>query len=75
MHKRVICIHSHCNNVGCKLPVTISPSIVIKSFDVNKPGCEINALKGEVAGGSILHGALQVSILILCFYLKAGKQL
>src|SRR5947207_15333895 len=32
--------------------------IVIRSFDVNKPGAEIDELKGGVAGGSILTGVL-----------------
>jgi len=34
--------------------------IVIRSFDVNKPGCEVNDLKGGVAGGSILSGVLKL---------------
>jgi translation initiation factor 2 subunit 3 len=34
--------------------------IVIRSFDVNKPGAEINDLKGGVAGGSILCGVLRL---------------
>ncbi|KAH8332674.1 hypothetical protein KR074_008790 [Drosophila pseudoananassae] len=34
--------------------------IVIRSFDVNKPGCEVQDLKGGVAGGSILSGVLKV---------------
>lgn len=29
--------------------------IVIRSFDVNKPGSEVEELKGGVAGGSILQ--------------------
>ena len=33
---------------------------VIRSFDVNKPGCEVDELKGGVAGGSILKGVLRV---------------
>ena len=33
---------------------------VIRSFDVNKPGCEVEDLKGGVAGGSILKGVLKV---------------
>jgi len=33
--------------------------IVIRSFDVNKPGEEVKDLKGGVAGGSILHGVLR----------------
>ena len=34
--------------------------IVIRSFDVNKPGAEIDELKGGVAGGSILSGVLRL---------------
>lgn len=34
--------------------------IVIRSFDVNKPGEEVQSLKGGVAGGSILQGVLKV---------------
>ena len=39
----------------------ISPPrlIIIRSFDVNKPGCEVDDLKGGVAGGSILRGVLR----------------
>ena len=33
--------------------------IVIRSFDVNKPGSEVEELNGGVAGGSILQ---------VCFY-------
>ena len=33
---------------------------VIRSFDVNKPGCEVEDLQGGVAGGSILRGVLKV---------------
>jgi translation initiation factor 2 subunit 3 len=40
---------------------TSSPvMIIIRSFDVNKPGEEIENLKGGVAGGSILKGVLKV---------------
>jgi len=34
--------------------------IVIRSFDVNKPGSEVESLKGGVAGGSLLKGVLRV---------------
>ncbi|KAG4305671.1 hypothetical protein PORY_001227 [Pneumocystis oryctolagi] len=34
--------------------------IVIRSFDVNKPGAEVDDLKGGVAGGGILTGILRV---------------
>lgn len=37
--------------------------IVIRSFDVNKPGCEVEDLKGGVAGGSILMGVLKVKLI------------
>eukprot|EP00013_Stygamoeba_regulata_P025859 CAMPEP_0177646318 /NCGR_PEP_ID=MMETSP0447-20121125/9711_1 /TAXON_ID=0 /ORGANISM="Stygamoeba regulata, Strain BSH-02190019" /LENGTH=450 /DNA_ID=CAMNT_0019148845 /DNA_START=131 /DNA_END=1480 /DNA_ORIENTATION=+ len=41
---------------------TSSPHlIVIRSFDVNKPGAEIHELKGGVAGGSILKGVLRLN--------------
>eukprot|EP00124_Ichthyophonus_hoferi_P002047 Ihof_evm7s126 gene=Ihof_evmTU7s126 len=36
--------------------------IVIRSFDVNKPGCEVDDLRGGVAGGSILHGVLKLGM-------------
>ncbi|KAJ2723335.1 eukaryotic translation initiation factor 2 subunit gamma [Coemansia sp. Benny D115] len=34
--------------------------ILIRSFDVNKPGAEIDALAGGVVGGSILKGVFKV---------------
>jgi len=34
--------------------------IVIRSFDVNKPGEEVHELRGGVAGGSILQGVLRL---------------
>lgn len=34
--------------------------IVIRSFDVNKPGEEVERLKGGVAGGSIMRGVLKL---------------
>ena len=49
-----------------KIPVPVrdftSPPqmIVIRSFDVNKPGAGVDDLKGGVAGGSILQGVLKV---------------
>lgn len=55
-----------CEYITKKIPVpvrdfTSEPHlIVIRSFDVNKPGCEVNDLKGGVAGGSILRGVLKV---------------
>jgi translation initiation factor 2 subunit 3 len=42
---------------------TSSPKlIVIRSFDVNKPGAEIDELKGGVAGGSLLTGVLRLGM-------------
>mmetsp|Transcript_21820 Transcript_21820/g.39781 ORF Transcript_21820/g.39781 Transcript_21820/m.39781 type:complete len:433 (+) Transcript_21820:88-1386(+) len=44
---------------------TSSPRmIVIRSFDVNKPGEEVANLKGGVAGGSILRGVLRIGDVI-----------
>jgi len=34
--------------------------IIIRSFDVNKPGCEAEDLRGGVAGGTILKGVLKM---------------
>ena len=34
--------------------------IIIRSFDVNKPGEDAETLKGGVAGGTILKGVLKV---------------
>jgi translation initiation factor 2 subunit 3 len=55
-----------CEYIIKKIPVptrnfTASPRlIVIRSFDVNKPGTEVEDLRGGVAGGSILQGVLKV---------------
>ena len=35
--------------------------IVIRSFDVNKPGRDVRELEGGIAGGSILKGCLRVN--------------
>ncbi|KAI9323619.1 eukaryotic translation initiation factor 2 subunit 3 [Dichotomocladium elegans] len=49
-----------------KIPVPVrdfsaSPRlIVIRSFDINKPGADVTQLQGGVAGGSILKGVLKV---------------
>lgn len=50
----------------CRIPIplrdfTSSPNlIVIRSFDVNKPGEDAENLKGGVAGGTILKGVLKI---------------
>ncbi|XP_065331488.1 eukaryotic translation initiation factor 2 subunit 3-like isoform X2 [Cloeon dipterum] len=57
-----------CEYIVKKVPVpdrdlTSAPRlIIIRSFDVNKPGCEAAELKGGVAGGSILRGMLKVGM-------------
>lgn len=55
-----------CEYIEKKIPVPIRDFtsephlIIIRSFDVNKPGSEVEDLKGGVAGGSILKGVLRV---------------
>lgn len=55
-----------CEYIVKKIPIplrdfTSKPRlIIIRSFDVNKPGSEVEDLKGGVAGGSILKGVLKV---------------
>lgn len=59
-------IDAVCEYIVSKIPIplrdfTSEPRlIVIRSFDVNKPGCECEDAKGGVAGGSILRGVLKV---------------
>jgi translation initiation factor 2 subunit 3 len=59
-------IDTVCEYIVKRVPVPIrdfssSPKlIVIRSFDVNKPGSEVDELRGGVAGGSILSGVLKV---------------
>lgn len=54
-----------CRYIATRIPVplrdfTSAPRlIIIRSFDVNKPGESVRSLKGGVAGGSILQGVLQ----------------
>ena len=51
----------------CRIPIptrqfAVPPyMIVIRSFDVNKPGEDAETLKGGVAGGTILRGCLKVA--------------
>ena len=55
-----------CEYICTHIPIpvrdfTSSPRlIVIRSFDVNKPGAEVDSLCGGVAGGSIMRGVLKV---------------
>ncbi|KAI6653201.1 hypothetical protein LOD99_3726 [Oopsacas minuta] len=57
----VICEYI-CKNIP--LPIrdfTSEPRlIIIRSFDVNRPGCGVEDLKGGVAGGSILKGVFRL---------------
>lgn len=55
-----------CEYIVHKIPVptrdflSVPRLIVIRSFDVNKPGQDVSNLQGGVAGGSILQGVLRV---------------
>ncbi|KAJ5711515.1 hypothetical protein N7493_002128 [Penicillium malachiteum] len=56
-----------CEALISRIPVPIRDftaqphMMVIRSFDVNKPGAEIDELKGGVAGGSILTGVIKLN--------------
>jgi len=58
-----------CEYIVKKIPVPIRDFtseprlIIIRSFDVNKPGSEVEDLKGGVAGGSLLKGVLKVRVI------------
>lgn len=55
-----------CEYIHCKIPIpvrdftSVPRLIIIRSFDVNKPGEEVEHLRGGVAGGSIVQGVLRV---------------
>ncbi|KAI9126199.1 hypothetical protein K1719_002620 [Acacia pycnantha] len=59
-----------CEYLVNKIPVPVrdfvstAHMIIIRSFDFNKPGAEVDDIKGGVAGGSILKGVLKVMQLI-----------
>ncbi|XP_010467705.1 PREDICTED: eukaryotic translation initiation factor 2 subunit gamma-like [Camelina sativa] len=59
-----------CEYIIKKIPIPkrdfVSPPrmIVVRSFDVNKPGSDYDDMKGGVAGGSILQGVLKVGHVI-----------
>ncbi|KAK2645775.1 hypothetical protein Ddye_020970 [Dipteronia dyeriana] len=63
-------IDAVCEYIVKKIPIpernfTSPPNmIVIRSFDVNMPGSEVDDITGGVAGGSILRGVLKVNQLI-----------
>lgn len=56
-----------CEYICTKIPIPVrdfasTPRlIVIRSFDVNKPGTEVDELRGGVAGGSIVQGVLKLN--------------
>ncbi|OAF65555.1 hypothetical protein A3Q56_06749, partial [Intoshia linei] len=59
-------VNAICQFIANDIPVPIrdftvpAKLIIIRSFDVNKPGCEIDTLLGGVCGGSLVQGVLQV---------------
>lgn len=54
----------------CRIPIPIRDftsapmMIVIRSFDINKPGEKADMVKGGVAGGTILKGVLKVNDMV-----------
>lgn len=60
-------IDAVCESI-CDIPIpkrnlNVPPKmIIIRSFDVNKPGTSIDELQGGVVGGSVLEGVLQVGM-------------
>lgn len=65
-----------CEYIVKKIPIpernfTSPPNmIVIRSFDVNKPGSEVDEIRGGVAGGSILRVCSSIMVLLFCFLLR-----
>lgn len=63
-----------CEYIVKKIPIperdfTSPPNmIVIRSFDVNKPGFEVDEIRGGVAGGSILR------VCILPYYFEIQRK-
>eukprot|EP00917_Polyrhabdina_sp_WS-2016_P013046 GHVP01028718.1.p1 GENE.GHVP01028718.1~~GHVP01028718.1.p1 ORF type:complete len:469 (-),score=78.36 GHVP01028718.1:14-1420(-) len=59
-------VNAICQYIDEKIPQPIRElekrprMIVIRSFDINKPGADIEGLKGGVAGGSLIQGVLKV---------------
>ncbi|KNC87457.1 eukaryotic translation initiation factor 2 subunit 3 [Sphaeroforma arctica JP610] len=57
-----------CEQIIKRIPIptrqfTVSPRlIIIRSFDVNKAGCEVDDLQGGVAGGSLVQGVLKIGM-------------
>ncbi|KAK4688933.1 translation initiation factor 2 subunit 3, partial [Tremellales sp. Uapishka_1] len=54
-------VQAICNITPPKYDFSADPRmVVIRSFDVNRPGSTVDDLKGGVAGGSILQGVFKV---------------
>jgi translation initiation factor 2 subunit 3 len=55
-----------CHQIGSlKVPSNRNPNdvfkmIAIRSFDINKPGCDVTKLHGGVIGGTIMRGSLRI---------------
>lgn len=55
-----------CEYITTRIPIPVRDftsdprMIIIRSFDVNKPGCEVEQLRGGVAGGSLQRGVLRL---------------
>jgi translation initiation factor 2 subunit 3 len=74
-----------CEYICKKVPVPLrdftsdARLIVIRSFDVNKPGSEVEHLNGGVAGGSIQRGVHRCSFIVLIFsvsgILRVGQEI
>lgn len=43
---------------------TVPKMVIIRSFDINKPGCKIFDLKGGVVGGSLVTGKIHIGDVI-----------
>ncbi|KAJ8531099.1 hypothetical protein K7X08_025830 [Anisodus acutangulus] len=62
-------IDAVCKYIG-KIPIPkrdfVSPPhmVAVRSFDVNKPGCGIDDMKGGVVGGTITKGILKVNQMV-----------
>ncbi|KAJ2344147.1 eukaryotic translation initiation factor 2 subunit gamma, partial [Coemansia sp. RSA 2671] len=68
--ERVINISAVLEYILKKIPIPLrdfsaDPHLmVIRSFDVNKPGASVDKIEGGVAGGSILRGTLKIGDMI-----------
>ncbi|CAF0911463.1 unnamed protein product [Rotaria sordida] len=60
-------IDTVCDYIVRKIPIPIrdftskSRMTIIRSFDINKPGANVDDLKGGIAGGSISKGVLRIN--------------